>query len=76
MSDNQNTNSGTPENSGKPNKPQGINKPKFNGYWIYIAIAIFFIGITFFNSSEKVKEVDWNQFSALITEQKVRKLVF
>lgn len=76
MSDNQNANSGTPENSGKPNKPQGINKPKFNGYWIYIAIAIFFIGITFFNSTEKVKEVDWNQFSALITEKKVSKLVF
>jgi ATP-dependent metalloprotease FtsH len=64
-----------PEDSGKVNKPLGNNKPKFNAYWIYIAIAIFFIGITFFNSADPIKEVDWNQFSNLITEQKVRKLI-
>jgi ATP-dependent metalloprotease FtsH len=64
-----------PEDPGKVNKPLGNNKPKFNAYWIYIAIAIFFIGITFFNSNDPIKEVDWNQFSNLITEQKVRKLI-
>ena len=75
MSDNQNTNSGTPENSGKPNKPLGINKPKFNGYWIYIAIAIFFIGITFFNSAEKPKKIGRTEFFKMITDQKVTKIV-
>jgi cell division protease FtsH len=62
------------ENSGKINKPQG-SKPKFNGYWIYIALAVFFIAINFFKFGEPAKEVDWNQFSALINEYKVTKLI-
>ncbi len=78
MSDNLNSdksdNSGNSKNSGKLNKPLG-NKPKFSGYWIYIAIAVFFIGLQFLNFSDPAKEVDWNQFSNLITEQKVTKLV-
>ena len=64
-----------PENSGKVNKPQGNSKPKFNGYWIYIALAVFFIGITFFKNSTPVTEVDWNQFSSLINEEKVTRLI-
>ncbi len=79
MSDNLNNNgdSGDSGKSKKPmgnNKPSGTNKQKFNGYWIYIALAIFFIGITFFNSAEQPKEVDWNQFSKMVSEQKVTKL--
>jgi ATP-dependent metalloprotease FtsH len=73
MSDNLNDkNSG---NSGKIKKPLINNKPKFNGYWIYIALAVFFIGIQFFKFNDPAKEVDWNQFSSLINERKVAKLI-
>ncbi len=78
MSDNLNNNTnnpGKPENSGKANKPQGNNKSKFNGYWIYIAIAVFFIAINIFPFSEPPKELDWNQFSTMITEGKATKLI-
>ncbi len=76
MSDNSNNNNtNNSGNPGKVNKPQGNNKPKFNGYWIYIALAIFFIGITFFNSGEQPKEVDWNQFSKMVSDQSVTKLI-
>ena len=77
-SNNNTTNSGNNGNNGnnpKPVKPAGSNKPKFNGYWIYIALALFFIGINFFKFNDPPKELDWNQFSVMIAEQKVTKLI-
>ncbi len=77
-SNNNTTNSGNNGNNGnnpKPVKPAGSNKPKFNGYWIYIALALFFIGINFFKFNDPPKELDWNQFSAMVAEQKVTKLI-
>jgi len=70
-----NGNGNNGNNGGKINRPTGANKPKFNGYWIYIAMAIFFIGITFFNSAEQPKEVDWNQFSKMIARQEVTRMI-
>jgi AFG3 family protein len=74
MDENQNNNINNPGNS-KPGRPQGTNKPRFNGYWIYIALAVFFIGINFFRFSDPPKEVSWNEFSTILSEQKVTKLI-
>lgn len=49
----------------KNNKPE-IRKPKFNTYWIYIAIFLIFIGLQFFGGNtlsapEKTTQVDFQQ---------------
>ena len=47
------------------NKPE-IKKPKFNAYWIYIAIFLVFIGLQFFGGNslsapEKTTQVDFQK---------------
>jgi cell division protease FtsH len=38
------------------------NKPKFNFYWIYIIIAVLFIGINFANTGGSPKKIGWQEF--------------
>ena len=38
----------------KPNNPQKPFKPKFNFYWIYLAIALFFIASYFLNNNSQM----------------------
>lgn len=57
-----------------PKKPE--NKPKFNFYWIYIIIAVLFIGIQFANSGNSAKKIGWQEFkSQLLESGDVEKLV-
>lgn len=72
---NENVNNDNQGNPGKPNKNVNNNRPKIGGYWVYIVIALFFIGINFFRFNEPAKEVDWTEFSNLITNQKVTRLI-
>ncbi|MFN3530226.1 MAG: ATP-dependent zinc metalloprotease FtsH [Bacteroidia bacterium] len=52
------------------------NKPKFNFYWIYILIAVLFIGIQFANSGGSSKKIGWQEFKTQMLEAgDVEKLV-
>jgi len=64
-----------PKSNGKNKKNIVPQKPKFGAYWIYILIALIFIGLQFLNSGESVDEIDWNQFSTLLKNNEVKKLV-
>ncbi len=49
------------------NKKPEIRKPRFNAYWIYIAIFLLFIGLQFFSGSNfsepaKTTQVDFQKF--------------
>ena len=56
----------------KKNEQKGINI-----YWIYGAIAIFFIGLQFFNSfSSSTEKITKNEFlNEFLTENEVEKVV-
>src|SRR5690606_4362892 len=57
-----------------PKKPE--NKPKFNFYWIYIIIAVLFIGLQFANSGNSAKKIGWQEFKTQLLESgDVEKLV-
>ncbi len=67
MSDN-NTNQPLPpdnqspmDNRNKPNLP--VKKPKFNIYWLYIALFAVFIGMQFINFGPKKVEIDRRTFT-------------
>lgn len=52
----------TPQDNKKNKKILGSGKPKFNFYWVYLAIAIFFIIISFWNPAGFSKEVPFSKF--------------
>ncbi len=60
-----------------PDKNKDKNpKPKFNIYWIYGLIAISFIGITFWNSGNHMKEITWQRFEReMLKNHDVEKVV-
>jgi len=61
----------------KPNFGMGKNpKPKFNPIWIYILLAVLFLGIQFFNGKKKIEEIGWNQFAdELVKNDEIKKIV-
>jgi AFG3 family protein len=74
-SENKDNNSNPQVNKDKPGIKPGNQKPRFNGYWIYIVIAAIFIGMQFINFGETAKEVDWNVFSTMLRNKEVAKIV-
>ncbi len=59
----------------KNNKPE-IKKPKFNAYWIYIAIFLVFIGLQFFggNSLSAPEKTTQVEFQNMLREGDVEKI--
>lgn len=58
-----------------PNKPE-TNKPRFNFYWIYVIIAVLFIGVQLMSSGGSVKKIGWQEFKTQMLEtEEVDKLV-
>lgn len=68
MSENKNTNSNN-------KKPEGPQKPKLRGYWIYILIAVAFLSLQFFNFGGSVDEVGQVKLEQLIRDGSVSKIV-
>ena len=62
-----------PQGGNTPNK--GPQKPKINGYWIYIAIAVVFLGLQFFNLKPTTEEIDWYKLESMIKNGEVSRLV-
>ncbi len=58
------------------NKQKSNNKMKFNIYWIYLLIGIFFIGIQFSNNSNNGKKTNWqNVKENMIKNNDIEKIV-
>lgn len=59
------------------NKKPEIRKPRFNAYWIYIAIFLLFIGLQFFSGSNfsEPAETTQLQFQKFLREGDVAKVV-
>ncbi|MAZ01158.1 MAG: peptidase M41 [Flavobacteriales bacterium] len=58
------------------NKQKSNNKMKFNIYWIYLLIGIFFIGIQFSNNSSNGKKTNWqNVKENMIKNNDIEKIV-
>ena len=56
MNDQQNK----PQTTPQPNKPKPF-KPRFNFYWIYLAIGIFFLVSVFYDGNSSSKEVTYSK---------------
>jgi len=50
--------------------------PKFNIYWVYALIAIFFIALNFMNLGGNPKEITWQEFQRnMLKNEDVKKIV-
>ncbi|MEX1193324.1 MAG: ATP-dependent zinc metalloprotease FtsH [Brumimicrobium sp.] len=50
--------------------------PRFNIFWIYIAIMLIFFGVTYFSEYGQPKEIDWNQFKTeMLQDGEVAKVI-
>ncbi len=72
---NENRNRNTNSDSGNDKKPEGPQKPKLGGYWIYILIAVAFLSLQFFNFGSSVDEVGQLRLEKMIREGEVSKIV-
>jgi len=85
MSEEKNTNNDSRENNQskeKKNDPfkiftnPGKNaKGKFNFYWVYTVIALFFIFLLIFNNSGQVKDINWGELREMLKNKEVERLV-
>ena len=50
-------------------------KPKFNFYWIYAIIAIFFAGTLYFNSGSDAKKTNWRDLKGMLEAGEVEKVI-
>lgn len=49
-------------------------KINFNFYWVYVVIALAFIGMTIFSNSSTVKEISPSEFRAMLTDGDVERV--
>jgi ATP-dependent metalloprotease FtsH len=58
------------------NSPKGrFPKVKFNFYWVYGVLALFFIGLQIMNWGGTTKEIGWGELKHMLENQEVEKLV-
>lgn len=67
------------QNNGFGGKPEGSdnsdkNKPKFNFYWIYGAIALAILAMQFMNLGNKPKETNYQEFARMQQSQDIEKV--
>lgn len=58
-----------------PLKNKHPKRKRFNFYWIYLLIALFFIGYTLFAYNGGTKETNWRDLKVMLEEGDVAKLV-
>jgi cell division protease FtsH len=61
--------------AGGKNPAPKETKPLYSLYWVYIVIALVFIGIQFLNPGSGIKNISWKEFSELYSKGEVDKLV-
>ncbi len=74
MADNKNRPGNLP-GGGPGNRPGGMNKPKFNSYWIIGIILLVMIGIQLMSNGGNLKEIDSNRFFQILKEGDIEKIV-
>jgi ATP-dependent metalloprotease FtsH len=58
------------------NTPKGkFPKVKFNFYWVYGILALFFIGLQILNWGGTTKEIGWGELKLMLENQEVEKLL-
>ncbi|MCF8380510.1 MAG: ATP-dependent zinc metalloprotease FtsH [Bacteroidales bacterium] len=62
-------------NKDSSNKNSDPQKPKIQSYWIYIAIAVVFLGMQFINFNKTVEEIGQLKLEELINQHSVAKIV-
>jgi cell division protease FtsH len=73
---NNNQNQNTQNNQGSNNNNDKKPFPKFNIYWVYALIAIFFIALNFMNLGGSPKEITWQEFQRnMLKNNDVAKIV-
>ncbi len=72
---NENRNRNIKPDSGDNKKPEGPQKPKLGGYWIYILIAVAFLSLQFFNFGDSVDEIGQVKLEKLIRDGAISKIV-
>ena len=74
---NNNQNQNTENNQGYNNQNNDKKPfPKFNIYWVYALIAIFFIALNFMNLGGNAKEITWQEFQRnMLKNNDVEKIV-
>jgi ATP-dependent metalloprotease FtsH len=72
-----NSNQEQPKNQARPSgKGPDKNKPKFNFYWVYAAIFLFFIGIQLFSGMNSgAKDITWPQMKTMLENREIEKIV-
>ncbi|MDL2228326.1 ATP-dependent zinc metalloprotease FtsH [Bacteroidales bacterium OttesenSCG-928-K03] len=70
--DNKETEKRKPDQGLKPNTPQ---KKKFSFYWIYLAIALVFIGYSLFFYKGETQDTNWRDLSEMLAKGDVSRLV-
>ncbi|MBI9033743.1 MAG: ATP-dependent zinc metalloprotease FtsH [Bacteroidales bacterium] len=61
---------------GLPNLKKGLNgKPKFQLYWIYIALFAILTFNMFYNWGDSVQDIDWGDLKEMLIDEDVEKLV-
>jgi len=73
-------NNSNQEQQKNPSKPAGKgpdkNKPKFNFYWVYAAIFLFFIGIQLFSGMNSgAKDIAWPEMKTMLENREIEKIV-
>lgn len=54
--------------------PSGSVKPKFNIYWIWIAIAAIILALSFFGNSSVSHKTNWDAVKEMIAEGDIQKI--
>lgn len=73
---NSNQNENRQNNQGSDNNNDKKPFPKFNIYWVYALIAIFFIALNFMNLGGSAKEITWQEFQRnMLKNNDVEKIV-
>mgnify|MGYP006292082627 CR=1 FL=1 len=73
---NSNQNQNKQNNEGSNNNNDKKPFPKFNIYWVYALIAIFFIALNFMNLGGSPKEITWQEFQRnMLKNNDVQKIV-
>jgi ATP-dependent metalloprotease FtsH len=58
------------------NTPKGkFPKVKFNFYWVYGILALFFIGLQIMNWGGSTKEIGWGELKPMLENQEIEKLL-
>jgi len=71
-----NQNQNKQNNEGSNNNNDKKPFPKFNIYWVYALIAIFFIALNFMNLGGSPKEITWQEFQRnMLKNNDVEKIV-